>query len=79
MRVHVGYPPFISCQSLTDKMIGDALAFLLEGEIKNGHISQNRLVITTDIGWANSRNSHHSEVITKTPDILATLLHHNEL
>ena len=61
-------------------MVGNAtpMALLLEGGIRDGHVSQNRLIITIDIGWANDQDSHHSEFIPQTPDILAALLHRNE-
>ena len=63
MGIDIGGPPLISCNTLTYKMIGDALTLLLQSGVRDRGISQNRLVVTFDIGWARHRDSHHTELV----------------
>ena len=75
MSINKWCPTLISCVSLTDKMICNALWLILQGGIRDSCVCQDGLIVTWDIGRTLTWDPHHSELVAKLLYIFTVLLH----
>ena len=79
MGIDIGRAPFASGTALANEMVSNALAFLIQGRVRDGCVGQNRLIVTKNPGWTIDRYPHHPQLVPQASQILTTLLHGNEL
>ena len=79
MCVHIGGPPLVADNTFSHEMISNTLTLLLQGRLRHRGIGKNRLIISIDITRSNHRYAQHSQLVSETSRIFATLLHCDEL
>ena len=79
MCIDVGGTPLITGNTLTDEMVGNAVAFLFQCGLGNRCVSKDRFVITIYECRSATRDTHHLKLESETTKILKTEFHSNKL
>ena len=78
MGVDVSRSPFTLLRSLSNKMVGNTLALLLQSRVRDAGVGQDGLVVTKDVCGSLAWDSHHSQLVPQPSEILAAVLHCTE-
>ena len=79
MGIDIGHLPFVLCSSFSDKMIGNTLGFLLQHQVRDGHIGQHWLIVSIDEHGIITRDTHHPQFVSQSMNIFTALFHCYEI
>ena len=78
MRVRIHCLPLIHCSTFSNQMKTNCICFIIQCAVQNGDIAQHRLVFFKKQGSHLNWNVHHAQLVSKTAQIIAILLHCTE-